>query len=120
MCFQWKNKLNKKDVQKIILELDKKESIFNDKSYLDTLSFPKKIVDRKKKAEEILQFLVGYKRGYLVPLVSIYGRSGSGKSIVTRFVCKNLEDVSSIFVNLRKAKTVFGSAKLILDELGQN
>jgi len=42
------------------------------------------------------------------------------KSIVTRFVCKNLEDVSFIFVNLRKAKTVFGSAKLILDELGQN
>lgn len=120
MCFQWKNKLNKKDVQEIILELDKKESIFNDKSYLDTLSFPKKIVGRKKKAEEILQFLVGYKRGYLVPLVSIYGRSGSGKSIVTRFVCKNLEDVSSIFVNLRKAKTIFGSAKLILDELGQN
>src|SRR5215211_6545314 len=35
-------------------------------------------------------------------------------------VCENLdEDVSYAFVNLRKARTVFGCANLILAELGQ-
>jgi len=111
--------LNKQDLQKIILELDKKESIFKDKSYLDTLCFPEKIIGRKKKAEEIVKFLIGYKHRFMVPFVSIYGRSGAGKSIVTRFVCENLEDISYGFINLRKAKTVFGAANLILEELGQ-
>src|SRR4029453_13351155 len=64
--------------------------------------------------------LLGYKQGLVVPFVSVYGRSGSGKSTVVKFVCENLdEDVSYAFVNLRKARTVFGCANLILAELGQ-
>ena len=102
--------MNERDLQKIIRKLDKKESIFRDKSYLDTLCSPEKIVGRQKKAEEIIKFLIGYKRGFVVPVVSIYGRSGSGKSIVTKYVCENLGDASFCFVNLRKAKTVFGAA----------
>jgi cell division control protein 6 len=49
----------------------------------------------------------------------VFGKSGSGKSTVTKFVCENLEGVSCRFVNLRKAKTVFGCANLILGELGE-
>ena len=55
----------------------------------------------------------------MVPLISVYGRSGAGKSTVVRFVCENL-DISYFFVNLRRAKTVFGAANLILAELGQS
>jgi len=63
--------------------------------------------------------LLGYKQGYVVPLISVYGRSGAGKSTVVQFVCENL-DISYCFVNLRRAKTVFGAANLILAELGQS
>src|SRR5215210_6967125 len=72
------------------------------------------------KAKELIRFLLGYKQGLVVPFVSVYGRSGSGKSTVVKFVCENLdEDVSYAFVNLRKARTVFGCANLILAELCQ-
>ena len=56
-----------------------------------------------------------------MPFVSVYGRSGSGKFTVVKFVCENLDDenISYVFVNLRKARTVFGCANLILSELGQ-
>lgn len=54
----------------------------------------------------------------MIPFVSVYGRSGSGKSTVVKFVCENLDEVKTCFVNLRKAKTIFGCANLILAELG--
>ena len=65
--------------------------------------------------------MLGYKQGLVLPFVSIFGRSGSGKSTVVKFVCENLddEDISHAFINLRKAKTVFGCANLILAELGE-
>lgn len=63
--------------------------------------------------------MLGYKQGYVVPFVSVYGRSGAGKSVIVKFVCENLEEISYVFVNLRQAKTVFGAANLILAELGQ-
>jgi len=55
----------------------------------------------------------------LVPVISVYGRSGADKSTVVKFVCQNMSDVLLFsFVNLRKTKTVFGCANLILSELG--
>ena len=42
-----------------------------------------------------------------------------GKSTVVKFVCENLLDLISFrFANLRKARTVFGCANLILGNLG--
>jgi len=58
------------------------------------------------------------KDGFVVPFVSFYGRRGSGKSIVVKFVCENMTDLISFrFVNLRKARTVFGCANMILGNL---
>lgn len=59
------------------------------------------------------------RQGLVVPVISVYGRSGSGKSTLVKFVCQNISDIaSSAFVNLRKSKTIFGCANLILSELG--
>lgn len=69
--------------------------------------------------KELVGFLVTYKQGFVVPFISVYGRSGSGKSTIVKFVCENLDGVSHCFVNLRKARTVFGCANLILAELGE-
>ena len=39
---------------------------------------------------------------------------------MVRFVCDNLDEMEYCFVNLRKAKTVFGCANLVLAELGES
>jgi cell division control protein 6 len=103
--------------------------IFKDKSQLDTLIYPSKIIGREGKIREFLEFLA-YKKGHVVPLISVYGRSGSGKSTIVKFVCESLAEdeqpnkssirgISYRFVNLRRAKTIFGCANLILTELGK-
>lgn len=112
--------MNKRDLNRIILKVNIEGRIFSDKSQLDTLTLPEKIVGRQKKAEELLRHLLGYKQGFVPPLISVYGRSGSGKSTITKFVCENIEDAAYCFVNLRMAKTPFGVANLILSELHQD
>ena len=112
--------MDKQDVKRIFAEVEKENMLFANKTFLDNLTLPSKIIGREAQAKELIRFLLGYKQGLVVPFVSVYGRSGSGKSTIVKFVCENLnEDVSYAFVNLRKARTVFGCANLILAELGQ-
>jgi archaeal cell division control protein 6 len=99
--------------------VEKENLLFANKTFLDNLTLPSQIIGREKRAKELVRFLLGYKHGLVVPFLSVYGRSGSGKSTVVKFICENLdEDMSYAFVNLRKARTVFGCANLILTELG--
>jgi cell division control protein 6 len=113
--------VDKEALKRISAEVEKENLLFANKTFLDNLTLPSQIIGREKKAKELVRFLLGYKHGLVVPFVSVYGRSGSGKSTVVKFVCENLddEDISYAFVNLRKARTVFGCANLILTELGQ-
>lgn len=111
--------MEKKDIQKMISEIEKEDSIFSKKANLETLSFPPKIIGRQDKAKELVRILLSHRQGFVVPYVSVYGRSGCGKSTIVRYVCQNIDDVTSCFVNLRRAKTVFGCANLILAELGK-
>ena len=110
--------MDKKELKRIVGDVRKQNSIFSDKSYLDNLTIPTSIVGREKESEKLVQFLLSYEKGLVVPVVSVYGRSGSGKSTIVQFVCENLTDVDFCYVNLRKAKTVFGCINLILSELG--
>ena len=112
--------MDKRDLNRIFAEVEKENLLFANKTFLDNLTLPSKIIGRERKAKELIRYLIGYRHGLVVPFVSVYGRSGSGKSTVVKFVCENLDqDVSYAFVNLRKARTVFGCANLILAELGQ-
>jgi archaeal cell division control protein 6 len=112
--------VDKQDLKRIFTEVEQENLLFANKTFLDNLTLPSQIIGRERKAKELIRFLLGYKQGLVVPFVSVYGRSGSGKSTVVKFVCENLdEDISYAFVNLRKARTVFGCANLILAELGQ-
>jgi cell division control protein 6 len=113
--------LTKKEIDSIRKKIAKQNSVFSDKKYLDSLFLPSNIIGRRKQAEQLLKHIESLKQGFVVPQISVYGRSGSGKSTVVKFVCQNIQDVVSFaFVNLRKSKTVFGSANLILSELGSS
>ena len=105
-------------IRRIVEEAAAENASFAQKKALETLLPPSEVVGREEKAKELVRYLLGHRYGLAVPFVSVHGRSGCGKSAVTRFVCKNLEGIQHAFVNLRKAKTVFGCANLILSELG--
>ena len=111
--------LTKQKINDLRTKIEKKNSVFSQKSFLDSMFLPSKIIGREHESEMLLKHILSLKDGFVVPFVSIYGRSGSGKSTVVKFVCENLEDIISFrFVNLRKAKTVFGCANMILSSLG--
>ncbi len=109
--------MNKQKLQKIVIDVRKQNSVFSNKSYLDNLTVPKSIIGRKDESKQLVNYLLSYERGLVVPLISVYGRSGSGKSTIIQFVCENL-DLDFCYVDLRKSKTIFGCANLILSELG--
>src|ERR687893_2680354 len=122
ICVSSGSIVDKQDLKRIYAEVEKENLLFASKTFLDNLTLPSQIIGREKKAKELVRFLLGYKQGLVVPFVSVYGRSGSGKSTLVKFICENLDDennISHTFVNLRKARTVFGCANVILTELGQ-
>ncbi len=106
-------------LDEIINKVEKERNVFVKKSALDTSTQPTKIVSRINEVEKIIRFLLDYKQKQVVPLLSIYGRSGTGKSTLVRHVCNHIPEIKLCFVNLRKAKTVFGGVNLILNELDQ-
>ncbi len=113
--------LTRKTITSIRKDLAKQNSVFSNKKYLDSLFLPSNIIGRKKQAEQLLKHIESLKQGFVVPQISVYGRSGSGKSTVVKFVCQNIQDIVAFaFVNLRKSKTVFGCANFILSELGSS
>jgi len=114
-----KNTLDVEKISELRRTIEKKNSIFADMRYLDNLFLPSEIIGRFQESEELLKILMGFDKGLPVPFVSVYGRSGSGKSTVTKFVCQEISDVVELcFVNLRKTRTIFGCANTINSELG--
>lgn len=112
--------LSRKKITDLRNKIEQKNSVFAKKRYLDSMILPSKIIGREAETEKLLTSILSLRDGFIVPFVSVYGRSGSGKSSVVKFTCENLTDLISFrFVNLRKAKTVFGCANIILGNLGE-
>jgi archaeal cell division control protein 6 len=107
------------ELDRIISKVQKEKKVFVKKSALDTSNQPEKIVSRVNEVEKIVRYISDYEQQQTVPLVSIYGRSGTGKSTLVRYVCNYFPEIKLCFVNIRKAKTVFGTINLILNELDQ-
>ncbi len=106
MIYALQVELSKQKIASLRKKIERKNSIFKDKKYLDSLFLPSKILGRQKQAEQLIQYIDSLKEGLLIPVISVYGRSGAGKSTVVKFVCQNMSDVLLfLFVNLRKEKT---------------
>src|SRR5207249_3596713 len=111
--------LTKKELDLMRKRIAQNDSIFADKKYLDSLYLPSNIIGRTTEASKLLRHIESLRHGFMVPVISVYGRSGSGKSTLVKFVCENVHDIAPFaFVNLRRAKTIFGCTNLILGELG--
>ena len=105
------------DVEWMVQQAVQENALFADKKRMDgSLPAAGPPVGREKEAGELVKAITG-PRGYVAPFVFVYGRTGSGKSTVVKFVCERLP-LTFRMANLRKARTVFGCANLILEELG--
>lgn len=108
-----------KSLSDIVSKIEQENLIFTNKQALNSLQLPTKILGREEQMEKLVRFLLGYRQGHVVPFISIYGRSGSGKTTIVQHVIKELDEFDHIFVNLRKAGTIFAATNLILEKLGQ-
>jgi cell division control protein 6 len=109
--------LSKHKILQITQTIKKSDSIFSAKRYLESLGSGS-VIGRQDEAEKLVKLLHPSNDGFSLPFVSVFGKSGTGKSTLVRFVCDALSQVSSCFVNLRRADTHFGCANLILESLG--
>ncbi len=110
--------LTKEKIEELKNKIRKFDAIYSEKRYLESLGPPGSILGRQNEAEKIMKFLHPTKDGFSFPFVSVYGKSGTGKSTVVKFICDNMTDVLSYcFVNLRRTDTHFGCANLILENL---
>ena len=107
----------KKTIADMIAKIETENLIFANKKALDPLRLPTKILGREKETEKLVRFLLGYRQGFVVPFISVYGRSGSGKTTIVKHVCEEL-DVDHLIVNLRRSGTIFSATNLILEKLG--
>jgi archaeal cell division control protein 6 len=107
-----------KGISEIIAKIEQENLIFANKKALDYLSSPSKILGREEQMEKLVRFLLGYRYNHVVPFISVYGRSGSGKTTVVQHVCHEFKDAECAFVNLRRARTIFSATNLILEKLG--
>ena len=95
-----KNTLDVEKISELRRIIEKKNSVFADMRYLDNMFLPSEIIGRFQESEELLKILMGFDKGLPVPFVSIYGRSGSGKSTVTQFVCQEISDIIELPENV--------------------
>lgn len=107
--------VTKQDIERALEQGERENALFRDKS---ALAGPAAPVGRGEKAGELARAIAGgLKKGYAPPFVFVYGRTGSGKTTVAEFAC-SLLPVSYRVVNLRRARTAYGCASLILAALG--
>ena len=111
--------MDKQWLDKIISKVSEEQKDSPSKSAFDTSVLPSKVVGRTTETEGLVRYLLGFNEGHVVPLISIFGRSGTGKSTLVKYVCKHIPEVKLCLVNLRKAKTVFGGVNFILNALDQ-
>lgn len=109
--------LTKAQITILRQQVEKQESVFKEKRYLESLSSPSLLIGRKKEAKKLLELFL-QNDGYLVPFASIIGRSGTGKSTLVRLVCESVSDtISFSFTDLRRGSTQFNWVNLMLQEL---
>ncbi len=61
--------LTKKRISEIRKKIEKKNSVFAKKRYLDAMILPSKIIGREKETEKLLSYMMSLRDGFVVPFV---------------------------------------------------
>jgi len=101
---------NSENVKEIFLHYLKKKTIFKDKHVLTDAFFPDEILHRDKELMQLSSTLAPALKGYKPNNVFIYGGVGTGKTVCTKLVLKQLQEV--VDNNRLPVKTIYINCKL--------
>ena len=98
------------------------ESLFKDRRALGHAFKPENLPHRRDEISALVNNLVEALRGHAPSNMNLYGRPGSGKTAVTRFVCRDLEskgaaegcNIQTVEINCRNVDTKYR----VLAEIG--
>ncbi len=96
--------------QNIFSDYVEKPSLFSNKKSLTAAFIPSKIPHRDSEITQLTAVLAPALRGYHINNIFIYGTCGTGKTICSRFVISQLEDIAR--KNKSKIKTVYINCKM--------
>ena len=118
-------------LQKMFEDFLNKASIFVDKKAITLQYIPNEIVHREREIRTLGQMIAPVLKNQKPSNVFIYGMTGTGKTVVTKYVCSQLETVALsmnipvkyIYLNCRMRKVADTEYRLIAQlarELGQD
>jgi len=82
-------------MENIFEELGGKNSVFKCKKYLDHRFLPDKLPHREDQIKSVAKYWIESLIGVTPPDVTIYGKTGTGKTAVAKFARKQLEQISN-------------------------
>lgn len=99
-----------KGLTKFLADYLKRKPLFLDKTYLQPTYVPKEIPHRKKHMEEVASILAPALRNEKPSNLFIYGKTGTGKTVVIRYVTREIEEMAQ--KNKVSLKIVYLNCKL--------
>lgn len=81
-------------MKNIFKELDGKHTVFKYKKYLDHRFLPDKLPHREDQIKSVAKYWIEALNSVTPPDVTIYGKTGTGKTAVAKFARKQLEQIS--------------------------
>lgn len=96
--------------QNIFAHYIERPSLFNNKTALTSGFLPAKIPHREHEIRQLSQILAPLLKGYKANNIFIYGTCGTGKTICSRFVAKQLEDIAK--THKREIKTIYINCRM--------
>lgn len=82
-------------MENIFEKLGGKNSVFKSKKYLDHRFLPDKLPHREDQIRSVAKYWIESLIGVTPPDVTIYGKTGTGKTAVAKFARKQLEQISN-------------------------
>ena len=77
----------------IFEELGEKKTVFKCKKYLDHRFLPEKLPHREEQIKSVAKYWIEALNSVTPPDVTIYGKTGTGKTAVAKFARKQLEQI---------------------------
>lgn len=111
------------DSFRIFREFKQGKSVFVDKGGLSLDFVPDLLVHREVEERRLARVLMGVADGYLPPMVRVFGRPGTGKTVVVKSVLERFRRFHGgsgfryYYLNLRGCRTVFSAANAVLSAL---
>ena len=104
-------------------EMDRKDTIIRNRKVLETTYLPDNFPHREEEVRNLAEILQPSLEGSKPSNILIYGQTGTGKTAITKYVCRHLSEKSlasekrviMIYVNCKQINTPYG----ILSRIGE-